>query len=120
MVRAPKRPVHTADEACCTPRRLRPKATERFAGLFRALGDVTRLEIVGLLAARGKELCACEIEGHFDLSQPTVSHHLRILREAGVVIPERRGTWIYYTLSHGVLERLDDFRDLLGARQAAL
>jgi ArsR family transcriptional regulator len=70
--------------------------------------------MVGLLAAEGKELCVCELESHFDLGQPTVSHHLRILREAGVVSGERRGTWVYYSLGPGVREKLREFDGLLG------
>jgi ArsR family transcriptional regulator len=69
--------------------------------------------MVGLLAAQGKELCVCELESHFDLSQPTVSHHLRILREAGIVSAERRGTWVYYSLEPGVREKLHAFEQLL-------
>ncbi len=79
-------------EACCPPRpKLRALAAKPYAKLFKALGDETRLEMIGLLAAAGSELCACDIESHFDLSQPTISHHLKILREAGLVTGERRG-----------------------------
>ena len=88
-------------------------ATAGNAKLFRALGDATRLEMVGLLAASKKELCVCELEAHFDLGQPTVSHHLRILREAGIVSSERRGTWVYYALERGVRQKLRGFEELL-------
>jgi ArsR family transcriptional regulator len=81
--------------------------------LLKALADETRLEIVGLLAAKRRELCVCEIESHFELSQPTVSHHLRILREAGVVSSERRGTWAYYALEPRAIEALGRFHGLL-------
>jgi len=101
-------------EACCPrPGRIRPRATRPFADLFCALGDPTRLEIVGLLAAEGSELCVCDIESRFDLSQPTVSHHLRILREAGVVASERRGTWVYYSLEPSVRRKVREFGELL-------
>lgn len=70
--------------------------------------------MVGLLAAQRKELCVCEIESHFKLGQPTVSHHLRVLREAGIVSAERRGTWVYYTLERDLRERVRAFGDLLG------
>ena len=92
---------------------MKTRATAGFAPLFKALGDATRLEMVGLLAAEGKELCVCDIESHFELGQPTVSHHLRILREAGVVTSERRGTWVYYSLERGTLERLAAFKAVL-------
>lgn len=102
-------------EACCPgPGKLRTRATAGYAKLFRALGDATRLEMVSLLAAQRKELCVCELEAHFDLSQPTVSHHLRILREAGIVSSERRGTWVYYALVDGVRQKLRSFEGLLG------
>ena len=108
-------PAADAAGACCpAPRRLRPRATAGFAAFFKALADPTRLEVVGLLAARRGELCACELESHFDLSQPTVSHHLRVLREAGIVTPERRGTWVYYSLREDLRGRLRGFDELIG------
>ena len=70
-------------------------------------------EMVGLLAAKGDELCVCDIESHFELSQPTVSHHLRILREAGLVTSERRGTWVYYTLDRAAFAFLGEFGALV-------
>lgn len=104
-------------QACCpAPRRLRSRATKTFVALFKALGDETRLEMVGLLAAEGAELCVCDIESHFDLGQPTISHHLRILREARVVTSDRRGTWVYYALAEDVRERLVTFQALLRRR----
>lgn len=100
--------------ACCPSRaRRHPRATKPFAAFFRALGDETRLEIVGLLAAQDGELCVCEIEKHFDLGQPTISHHLRVLREAGVVSSERRGTWVYCSIAPGALETFRAFEALL-------
>jgi ArsR family transcriptional regulator, arsenate/arsenite/antimonite-responsive transcriptional repressor len=89
------------------------RGTTGFAPLFQALGDPTRLEIVGLLAAARGELCACDIEAHFALSQPTVSHHLKRLREAGIVRWERRGTWVYYALRVDVAARVRAFVELL-------
>lgn len=101
--------------ACCSPApRLRGKDLSAYAAFFKALGDETRLGIVGSLLARGDTLCACEIEAQVkDLSQPTISHHLRLLREAGLVVAERRGTWIYYTLSPRARERLLEFAKVL-------
>ena len=99
---------------CCTPRaKVRSRATRPYVQLCKALADETRLEILGMLAERTGALCACEIEAHFDLAQPTISHHLRILREAGLVSAERRGTWNYYTLERPVVERLAERRALL-------
>ena len=100
---------------CCTPGpKLRAKATQPYMRLFKALGDETRIEIVGLLAAAGSDLCVCDIESHFELSQPTISHHLELLREAGVVTAERRGTWVYYALDRETLRLLPEFAALVG------
>ena len=67
------------------------------ADLFKALGDETRLAIVQILV--GKELCVCDIQNAFDMSQPAISHHLKILRQSGVVRDLREGKWIYYSLN---------------------
>lgn len=67
------------------------------ATAFNALGDEIRLKMVRLLGQHDA-LCVCELQAAFDVEQPTVSHHLRILREAGLVDVERRGTWAYYSL----------------------
>lgn len=92
---------------CCSPQLPREDA-RRFLDLapaLRVLGDATRLQIVALLARRSDAACVCEIESTFDLAQPTISHHLRLLREAGLVTAERRGTWMYYRLER---ERVDE------------
>jgi ArsR family transcriptional regulator len=73
--------------------------------LFAALADPTRLAIVRQLAGEG-ETCACDFTSCCDVRQPTVSHHLRVLREAGVVTSERRGQWIFYRLDPSAAERL--------------
>ena len=75
---------------------------------FAALGDPTRLAIVRELAG-ADPVCACDFTSCCDVRQPTVSHHLRVLREAGVIESERRGTWIYYRLAPGVADRLRAF-----------
>jgi ArsR family transcriptional regulator, arsenate/arsenite/antimonite-responsive transcriptional repressor len=94
---------------CCPPKAvLAPRVSRDLAAVLKALGDPTRLEIVALLAAARGALCACDVESRFDLSQPTVSHHLRLLREAGLVSGERRGTWVFYTLEFGALRRVAD------------
>jgi ArsR family transcriptional regulator len=111
----PKLAGRVAASVCCPGgAKVRPKATAQYARLFKALGDETRLEMLGLLAAAGAELCVCDIERQFDLAQPTVSHHLKVLREAGLVTSERRGTWVYYALDRGALGRLKEFQAMLG------
>ena len=77
----------------------------RVARVLKTVADETRLEILSLLAAKKGELCACEIEEHFDLSQPTMSHHLKLLREAGLVTSEKRGLWVYYALDRKAIAR---------------
>ncbi|APR82549.1 Arsenical resistance operon repressor [Minicystis rosea] len=116
MAKALPKVIEPADASCCTPRaKLHPRATKPYVRLFKALGDETRLEMLGLLASAGTELCVCDIESHFELSQPTISHHLKLLREAGLVTSERRGTWVYYALDKNTLRLLPEFHALLGA-----
>ncbi len=73
--------------------------------LLQALADPTRLAIVRQLSGDG-ETCACDFTACCDVRQPTVSHHLRVLREAGLIVGERRGTWIWYRLASDAAERL--------------
>jgi ArsR family transcriptional regulator len=82
--------------------------TDPDVAFFAALADSTRLAIVRELAGAGTE-CACDFTSCCDVRQPTVSHHLRVLREAGVIESERRGTWIYYRLTPAAAERLRAF-----------
>jgi DNA-binding transcriptional ArsR family regulator len=81
------------------------RSTDPDVRLLHALADPARLAIVRQLAAQGT-VCACDFGACADLSQPTVSHHLRVLREAGVVRAERRGTWIWYALEPWAAGRL--------------
>jgi ArsR family transcriptional regulator, arsenate/arsenite/antimonite-responsive transcriptional repressor len=87
---------------CCevpqAPAPLTEAERERMVAAFRALGDPTRLEIFRLLAAQAEPVCACDVVDRFGLSQPTISHHLRTLREAGLVKVSRRGVWAWYEL----------------------
>jgi ArsR family transcriptional regulator len=91
---------------CCGPDTpvMSPDDAADLAATFKALADPTRVAIVNRLAAN--ECCVCDLTAAFDLSQPTVSHHLRILREAGLVEAERRGTWAFYRLSPDAVDRL--------------
>ena len=84
---------------CCSPGAPPLPAAERdaLAARFKALADPTRVAIVNRLAGAG-EVCVCELVAEARLSQPTVSHHLRVLRQAGLVAVSRRGTWAYYRL----------------------
>jgi ArsR family transcriptional regulator len=86
---------------------MEPGAARDLAELFKALADPTRVAIVNRLAA-GDECCVCDLTDAFELSQPTVSHHLRILRDVGLVDAERRGTWAYYRIVPDAIDRLRD------------
>lgn len=83
--------------------------------LFKALGDPARLRLLSMIAsAGGGETCVCDLNTAFDLTGPTISHHLKVLREAGLISGERRGTWVYYRADPLVLRRLSD---VLATRQ---
>jgi ArsR family transcriptional regulator len=84
---------------CCAPaRRLRPANAARLSEVLKALADPTRLEIVAILRAADEPVCVCDFVATFRLSQPTVSHHMARLREAGLVESEKRGIWAFYRL----------------------
>jgi ArsR family transcriptional regulator len=97
---------------CCGPETdpLTEPEREQLAARFKALADPTRVAIVNCLSA-ADEVCVCNLTDTFELSQPTISHHLRILREAGLVESTRRGTWAYYRL---VPEAIGALRGALG------
>ncbi|HVX70157.1 MAG TPA: metalloregulator ArsR/SmtB family transcription factor [Mycobacteriales bacterium] len=94
--------------ACCSPLGLEPLSAEqadRIVVLLKALSDPTRLRLMSLIAATD-ELCVCDLMGPFGVSQPTISHHLKVLRSAGLVDCERRGTWVYYAANHEALDAI--------------
>src|SRR6266480_6688882 len=92
---------------CCGPEvpPLTEPEREELAARFKALADPTRVAIINSLSA-ADEVCVCNLTETFDLSQPTISHHLKILREAGLVESSRRGTWAYYRLVPGAISAL--------------
>ncbi len=94
-----KQPAASPLDSCCSPGAapLPLEAAEELARRFRALADPTRVAIVNRLAGAG-EVCVCELVEEFDLAQPTISHHLKVLRDVGLVDSRRRGTWAYYRL----------------------
>ncbi len=99
---------------CCPPLlagRLQSKDANQLASVFRVLGEPARLLILSLIAAQpNQEVCACELVETLGLAQPTVSHHLKVLYESGLLTKERRGTWIYYRI---LPEKLGMLRDSL-------
>jgi ArsR family transcriptional regulator len=101
----------TKPEACPQPLLIGEPIDEATAAglalVFKALGDPVRLRLVSLIGARqGGEVCVCDLTAAFDLTQPTISHHLKVLKEAGIIESERRGTWVYYRLVPAALERM--------------
>jgi ArsR family transcriptional regulator, arsenate/arsenite/antimonite-responsive transcriptional repressor len=89
---------------CAEP--LAADAADRLAKLLKALADPARLRIVSLIQAHGGEACVCDLTDELELSQPTVSHHLKILFDAGLVSREKRGVWAYYRLLPKALDSL--------------
>jgi ArsR family transcriptional regulator len=83
-----------------------PAECERDAELFKALGDPHRLAILSTLARAGRRVCVCDLTAGLPLNQPAVSHHLKVLKDAGLVTAERRGTWMHYALADDARERL--------------
>ncbi len=97
--------------AACCPGLLTAPLDERqaaeLATVFKALGDPVRLRLLSMIASRaGGEVCVCELTPAFDLSQPTISHHLKLLKKAGLIDSERRGTWVHYRLVSEMTDRL--------------
>jgi len=101
-----KRP---AGDPCCEPvayPEVERRQAERMASIAKALGDPIRLQLVDVLRRHAGRVCVCELTPLFDVGQPTVSHHLRVLREAGIVDSERRGLWAYYYVNPESLKEL--------------
>ena len=106
-------PVETV--ACCSPLTASPMTTaqaERVAPLLKALADPVRLRLMSLVASHdGGEACVCDLNDAFDLSQPTISHHLKVLHEVGLLHRSKRGVWVYYRVR---ADALGDLGALLG------
>ena len=106
LVPKQKRP---AGDRCCEPvahPAVRREEAVRLAAIAKALGDPIRMQLVDVLRRHAGEVCVCELVPLFDLSQPTVSHHLKVLRDAGIVDSERRGLWAYYYVHLETLEEI--------------
>lgn len=94
------------DPACCTPTLLEPalgiKQARQAADLFAALSDPTRLTILSLIARSERgEACVCDITASFKMGQPSISHHIKILKDADLIQGDKRGKWVYYSLVAG-------------------
>jgi ArsR family transcriptional regulator, arsenate/arsenite/antimonite-responsive transcriptional repressor len=104
-----KRP---AGEPCCEPvvyPDVDPAQALRMAEVGKALGDPIRVQLVDVLRKHAGKVCVCELVPLFDISQPTLSHHLKKLREARIVDSERRGLWAYYYVNPGALKELSSW-----------
>jgi ArsR family transcriptional regulator len=101
-------PADTA--ACCPPLSAEPlsrEQAEQVAPLLKALADPVRLRLMSLVASHpGGEACVCDLTGAFDLSQPTISHHLKVLHDSGLLDRDKRGVWVYYRARTGALASL--------------
>lgn len=97
-----------AFEACCTPGLGTPMSrgeAEQLAQILKAVADPTRLQLLSLIQSSG-EACACDLNEPVGLSQPTVSHHLKVLTEAGLIHREQRGTWAWFRVDHDSMNAL--------------
>lgn len=106
----PQLPIETA-EACNPAPRIREPLTAdaavELAAVFKALSDPVRLRLLSSIASRaGQEACVCDLSEGIDLTQPTISHHLKVLRSAGLLTSERRASWVYYRVVPEVLARV--------------
>ncbi len=94
-------------QRCCAPAMVDTADRAADASLFKALADPYRLTIIATLARADEEVCVCDFTSALPLNQPAVSHHLKVLRDADLVVCERRGTWVYYRLAADARDRID-------------
>jgi ArsR family transcriptional regulator, arsenate/arsenite/antimonite-responsive transcriptional repressor len=109
--------------ACCAPlarQPLSPEQAEQVSGLLKALADPVRLRLMSMvLSHEGGEACVCDLTPAFDLSQPTISHHLKVLHESGLLDREKRGVWVYYKAKPDAMEAITSlFATVKGASHA--
>jgi ArsR family transcriptional regulator, arsenate/arsenite/antimonite-responsive transcriptional repressor len=96
-------------ERCCEPvvyPDVEREQAQRMAAIAKAIADPVRLQLVDVLRKHAGKVCVCELVPLFDLAQPTISHHLRVLRDAGLIQSEKRGLWAYYYVLPGTLDEL--------------
>lgn len=112
MLIQPAESGETVQQGCCSllkPLHLNDEAAAELATVFKAIANPVRLQILDILSRQSGQVCVCDIETYFDLSQPTISHHLRVMRQAGLVDTEQRGTWVYYFVRPEKMEMLRSF-----------
>jgi ArsR family transcriptional regulator len=112
-------PVLTDPLACCTPLAREPMDAEQagqVAPLLKALAEPARLRLLSIvLSHEGGEACVCDLTPYFDLSQPTISHHLKVLHESGLLDREKRGTWVFYKARPAAMQALVNLFSAAGA-----
>lgn len=109
-------PKRNKPQGCCSIRAIRPLSKakgQRLATMLKALADPTRLEIMRIVAAQPGPVCACDIVDSFDLSQPTISHHLKTLTKAGLLNSHRSGLWSFFTPDPDGLAGIGELRSLI-------
>ena len=103
--------AHTCD--ALTPLRLQDGTAESYALQLKAMSHPVRLQMLDVISQGGGEVCGCDIENHFALTQPTISHHLKVLRDAGLIVSEPRGVWVYHRINSTALDGLHALLTLL-------
>ncbi len=110
--------VATAVESCdCGPGtdlQLSGEEAANLATVLKALAHPIRLQMMDILSRQDGQVCVCEIESHFTLTQPTISHHLKILRDAGLIVSEQRGLWVYHRVQPNIFDPVRQFLAQLG------
>ncbi|MBB4693507.1 ArsR/SmtB family transcription factor [Paractinoplanes abujensis] len=113
---APAAVIDPEAAPCCPPmaqHRIPAEEAGPLAQAFKALGDPIRLQMMSMIAsADGGEICVCDITPAFEISGPTISHHLKVLKESGLVTAERRASWVYYRARPGLMRRLSALLDI--------
>ena len=122
MATTRRSPLSDPGLACCTPLTGTPMSAaqaEQVARLLKALADPVRLRLVSLIAASaGGEACVCDLNGAFDLTQATVSHHLKVLHSAGLLDRDKRGVWVYYAIKPEALAAVASLFDTAALARA--
>lgn len=111
-------------ESCCRtvvePEPVHPTERDHLLTALKALADGTRFDIFRLIAAQHEAICACDVVDRFSVSQPTIAHHLKVLREANLITSTKRGVWAYYALAPEAEPLLQSLGQLTGVRQGVL
>lgn len=96
-------------ETCCTPSSVNEQEAEHFASIFKAMSHPVRVKMLDIIQCAQGEICVCDVESCFDLTQPTISHHLKILRDAGLIESEQRGLWVYHRIRPDTVAAVQHF-----------